>query len=414
MIRHLLPALAAWLFAAAAPVLTAQDLVPEAPSAVLLDQLSGRVLFQKDPDRPIPPASLTKLMTLHLAWKALAEGRVKAGDLVPVTPETTGAAVPPGSSLMFLEPGQQVTVRDLMLGLAVDSGNDAGMTLARQLGGSQEAFVAAMNAEARAWGLGSTVFFDAFGYDARNQTTASDFARFCRLYLTAHPQSVEVLHNIRTLSFPRAENRTPGDSRPPRTITQTNRNTLLEAYPGADGLKTGFIDEAGYNLAATALRNGQRLVAVLLGVQGRTSAEGTRLRTEAAARLLDFGFSRYPLKALPLPAPKAVRLWFSEPGSVVPAAAGPTVYPLSEAEAPGVTVRQEGPGEFRGPAAAGTVLGALVWSKDGTDFYRVPLTAPVSTAQAPWWTGLWDQITLLVRGLTGVPQPRPAVPRTES
>ncbi len=223
---------------------TALDVVPEAPSAILLDQTSGRVLFQKNPEKRIPPASLTKLMTLHLVWKALAAGRVHASDLVPVTPATTGKAVPPGSSLMFLAPGQQVTVRELMLGLAVDSGNDAGMTLAQFLAGSQEAFVDQMNAEARALGLTGTVFYDAFGYDARNMTTADDFSRFSRYYLLAHPQSLEVLHSVRTLAYPLAQNRAPGDRRPARTIEQTNRNGLLGAYPGADGLKTGFIDES--------------------------------------------------------------------------------------------------------------------------------------------------------------------------
>ncbi|HTH12933.1 MAG TPA: serine hydrolase, partial [Spirochaetia bacterium] len=233
--------LTAILLVLTSALLAAQDLVPLAPSAVLVDQLTGRILFQKQPDLPIPPASLTKLMTLHLTWKALASGRIHPEDPVPVTAATTGKAVPPGSSLMFLEPGQRVTVKELMLGLAVDSGNDAGMTLAQFLAGSQEAFVASMNAEAQELGLTRTVFFDAFGYDARNRTTAGDFSQFCRTYLTQHPQSVEFLHNVRELDYPLESNLAPQAKRL-RTIHQTNRNTLLGAYPGADGLKTGYID----------------------------------------------------------------------------------------------------------------------------------------------------------------------------
>lgn len=392
----------------------AQDLVPEAPTAVVLDQISGRILFQKRPDLVIPPASLTKLMTLHLAWKALGEGRVRASDLVPVTAATTGRSVPPGSSLMFLEPGQRVTFRELMLGLAVDSGNDAGMTLAQFLAGSQQGFVDQMNQEAARLGLTSTQFFDSFGYDARNRTTAGDFAQFCRHYLLVHPQSVEVLHNVREMAFPLAENRAEGDTHPPRTIVQPNRNSLLGAYPGADGLKTGFIDESGYNLAATALRGDQRLVAVLLGVKGRTSAEGSRLRTQAATKLLDFGFSTYPLRALPLPELPTVRVWFSEPGSLVPVATGPTVYPLSDAEASGISVRVDGPPEWAGPLPAGFVVGSLVWSRDGKEFYRLPLKSPRALGPAPWWTSAWDQVVLFFRGLTGTPAPREAVPRTRS
>jgi D-alanyl-D-alanine carboxypeptidase (penicillin-binding protein 5/6) len=401
------------LFFAAVSV-SALDLVPEAPSAVLLDQLTGRVLFQKQPDKPIPPASLTKLMTLHLTWTALSAQKISVTDPVPVTAQTTGKAVPPGSSLMFLEPGQRVTVKDLMLGLAVDSGNDAGMTLAQFLGGSQEAFVGMMNAEARRLGLHNTVFFDSFGYDARNQTTASDFARFSRFYLQAHPQSVQVLHNQPSYSFPRAENQAPGDKHRLNTITQPNRNSLIGAYPGADGLKTGFIDESGYNLAATAERGGQRLVAVLLGIRGRNPAEGERHRTQAGMRLLDFGFSTYPLRPLPLPPLAQVRVWYSAPGSVTPVPTGPTVYPLSLAEEAGIEVRAEARSEVEGPLVPGAVLGRLVWSRDGKDFQSVPLTAPLGTARAPWWAGAWDAVVLFFRGLTGTPAPKPAFARTLS
>lgn len=392
----------------------AQDLVPEARAAVLLDQSSGRVLFQKAPDLAIPPASLTKLMTLHLVWKGLAEGKYHPGDPVPVTAETTGAAVPAGSSLMFLEAGQQVTVKDLMLGLAVDSGNDAALTLARFSAGSVPAFVEAMNAEAQALGLTQTHFTDPSGFDARNQTTAGDFSRFCRLYLQLHPQSTEVLHSVRELAFPTEANRAPNDHRPVRTIVQPNRNTLLEAYPGADGLKTGYIDEAGYNLAATAVRNGQRLVAVILGVSGRNTADGTRRRTEAASRLLDYGYQNYPLHELPLPAEPTLRVWFGSPGTVALAPLGPTAYPMNSAEAEGVEVHREGPREVAGALPLGTAVGALVWTKEGREFYRVTLGTAAAVSPAPWWQGLWDRIVLFFRGFTGTPEPRPAAPRTQS
>ena len=243
---------------------------------------------------------------------------------------------------------------------------------------------------------------------------AADFARFSRLYLLAHPQSVQVLHNQKEFTYPLAANQAPGDRRRLSAITQQNRNTLIGAYPGADGLKTGFIEESGYNLAATALRGDQRLVAVILGVQGRDTAEGGRLRTAAGARLLDFGFATYPLRALPLPTLAPVRVWFSQPGTLLPVANGPMVYPLAAEELVGVSARVEAPVEVEGPVAAGAVLGRLVWFRDGKEFYAVPLKAAAAAPEAPWWTGLWDRIVLFFRGFTGTPAPKPAADRTQS
>lgn len=370
------------------------DLGPEARSIVLLDQSSGRILYQKDPDISIPPASLTKLMTLHLIWQALDAGTIHPSDLVPVTAETTGRSVPPDSSLMFLEPGQRVTVRELMEGLAVDSGNDAGMTLAQFLSGSQPAFVEEMNNEARRLGMVKTRFFDSFGYDARNQITAAEFAQFCRYYLTKHPQSIELLHSLRTLAYPLEENLGPTDHRPPRTIVQTNRNSLLGEYPGADGLKTGYIDESGYNLAATAVRNNQRLVAVILGIQAPNSRAGSQLRTQIATRVLDWGYSTYPLRALTIPNIPKTRAWKSAIGTFIPVPGGPTVYPLDTDEAEKVTVRVEGLRDTEGPVPTGIEVGHLVWSVDGNEIYRVSLVTPAKISEGPWWVQVWDSIQL--------------------
>jgi len=394
--------------------LSAQDLIPQVPSAVLLDQVSGRILYQKNPELSIPPASLTKLMTLHLTWEALGHGQIRASDLVPVTEATTGTSVPPGSSLMFLEPGQRVTVRELMLGLAVDSGNDAAMTLAQFLSGSQEAFVAQMNKEAQALGMTHTVFFDTYGYDARNHTTAMDFAEFCRIYILLHPESIHALHDVRKLAFPLAENLPRGDHRRPRTIVQENRNALLGAYPGADGLKTGYIDESGYNLAATALRHGQRLVAVLLGVQAKNEHQGTRERTAAAARLLDFGFQNYPLRPLTLPTIHPVRVWFSAKRILRPVPASTGVYPLSEEEGKRVMSRVEGPKEIRGPLLANSTLGQVVWALDGHRLGSVPLITTEADPASSWWQQLWDHLVLLIRSLWGRPGPQNIAPRTVS
>ncbi len=392
--------------------LGAEDLVPSAPRAVLMDATTGRVLFQKNPEAGTSPASLTKLMTLHLAWKALEENRVQPFDLVPLKPSVL-AQVPPGSSLMFLEAGQRVTVRELMLGLAVDSGNDAGLVLADYLGGSETAFVDAMNTEAAALGLVRTRFFDSFGYSPANRTTALEFARFCRLYLLAHPQAISLLHQVRQLSFPLAENLAPGDKRTVRTITQSNRNTLLDKYPGADGLKTGFIEESGYNLAATATRGSQRLIAVVLGVLAKDAAEGGRLRSEAAAKLLDFGFAQYPLRPLPEPELAEVRVWQTAEKSIKVVLGALAVYPMSIAEAASTQARVDLAPEFVGPFPAGTVLGQVAWSREGKDVYSLPLLAAAATTEAPWWQGLQDGPALFLQGVFGGKPPVSPLARSQ-
>jgi D-alanyl-D-alanine carboxypeptidase (penicillin-binding protein 5/6) len=395
-------------------LLAAEDLVPQAPGAVLMDFTTGRLLFQKNPDWPDPPASLTKLMTLHLAWRALEVGRVQPNTLVPVLPEVM-AMVPPGSSLMFLEAGQKVTVSELMLGLAVDSGNDAGLVLAQFLGGSQQAFVAQMNAEAQRLGLTRTTFHDAFGFSPANSTTALDWARFCRLYLQQHPQAATLLHSVRELAYPQPVNQRPGSTKPVQTIVQANRNTLLDTYPGADGLKTGYISESGYNLAATATRNGQRLIAVVLGVQSRDTAQGSRIRSTQAARLLDFGFSNYPLRPLPVPVIPPVRVWYSQEGQVEVVPAAQPVYPLSPDEESRVEAKVVLATDYTGFFPQRSVLGRLEWARDGKVFYYMPLVSQRLLHPAPWWQAAADALTLFFGGLLGgkVPvSPGPTVPNS--
>ncbi|MEI8095033.1 MAG: D-alanyl-D-alanine carboxypeptidase family protein [Spirochaetales bacterium] len=389
-----------WLWSSA----LAEDLVPPVPGAALMDFTTGRLLFQKNPDWQDPPASLTKLMTLHLAWKALEAGTVQPSTKVPVTPAVL-ALVPAGSSLMFLEAGQQVTVKELMLGLAVDSGNDAGLVLAQFLGGSQSGFVGLMNAETKALGLARTEFRDAFGFSPENRTTAADWARFCRLYIQAHPQALELLHSVRQLAYPLEENRASGDRRPVKTIVQANRNSLLESYPGADGLKTGYITESGYNLAATARRGSQRLIAVVLGVQAADLNEGSRVRAAQASKLLDFGFANYPLRPLPLPVLPPVRVWYAQESLVDVSVAQEAVYPLSTEESPLVQARVVLDEAYLGPFPPHTPLGRVEWSRGGKVFYSLPLVSQKLLHEAPWWQGVADAVSLFFQGLFGQKAP---------
>ncbi|NNM54135.1 MAG: D-alanyl-D-alanine carboxypeptidase [Spirochaetales bacterium] len=376
------------------------DLVPMASRAVLMDVTSGRILYQKNAEEPLPPASLTKLMTMHLIFEDIASGKLSMNEVVHVTSATDARAMPPGSSLMFLQAGQLVTIRELLIGLDVDSGNDAGLTLAVFDAGSQKAFVKRMNAEAARLGLTHTVYYDSYGYDSRNRTTAGDLAKFCRYFLKVHP-NVLAITSQKELAYPLADNYPAGYRGIIPTIWQKNRNELLWTYPGADGLKTGYIDESGYNLVGTAERNGQRLLAIVLGVQARTTAQGSRLRTKAGEILLNYGFQRYPLVQLPVPLLPSVKAWYVQGHKVIVQPQKIKLYPLSAEERAEITVQPELPSSVIGPFPAHTKVGTLVWSLPGKVVTSVNLVSVSSGHPGSWWQDFWDAIQLFFRGLFG-------------
>lgn len=380
------------------------DLVPEARAAVLMEFSTGRILFEKNPDHIIPPASLTKLVTLHLVYKAIAAGSLSLDQLVPVTKEVAAYTMPKGSSLMFLEEGQRVTVKELMQGVAVASGNDAGMALARFLGGSEAGFVEMMNQEMQNLGLFYTFFYDSFGISANNRTTAGEFARFARIYLTQHPQATAELHSVKDFLYPLPANLIGMKSRY-GAILQHNRNTLLGEYEGLDGLKTGYIDEAGYNLAATAQRGDLRYIAIILGVQGKNTKDGSEKRSAAARTLLDYAFNNFQLTNIPLPSLPQVTAWYSEPSNLTLKPLTPVRFPLSAEEKSRLVVKTEVHPQVLGPFKPDTALGKVVWALDGKELLSVPLVASEPVKDANIFVKIWHAILLFFQGLFGGPQP---------
>ena len=274
------------------PETPAAPVEPEilARSAILVDAATGEILYAKDPDLAIPPASMTKLMTMHIALARIEDGRLGLDELVHIGQDAWAANFPAGSSLMFLEPGQKVTVRELLLGLAVSSGNDAAAALAVHVAGDLMEFVGMMNQEAAALDLDQLYFVDPAGLSSRNQVTAGQFAEFCRVYAQAHPWALREFHAAVSFAYPQAWNLAPGSSQEP--IVQENRNLMLQRYPGVDGLKTGYISSSGYNLAVTASREGRRLVAVLMGGPGENHAQGGENLVHDGTLLLDYGFAK--------------------------------------------------------------------------------------------------------------------------
>ena len=260
-----------------------------ARSAVVMDAASGALLFEKNPDQSIPPASLTKLVAMYTVMQAVERGEISLTDTIMPPAESWAVNIPSGSSLMFLGKNQRVTVEELMRGMAVVSGNDAAVALAIHTAGSVEAFVRQMNEAVAALGLQNTHFEDANGLSEYNRTTARDFARFCAVYVRKYPDHLAQFHSLREFSYPQPHNML----KPQAIIRQPATNTLLGKLDGCDGIKTGFIYESGFNIALTAQRNGIRFIAVILGGAGKSMAEGKALREENCSILMEWAFAHF-------------------------------------------------------------------------------------------------------------------------
>jgi len=252
---------------------TSGGLQCDAKSAVLMDGLTGQVLYEQNPDLRIAPASFVKVMTLYIVLDAIRAGQIKLDDMVTVSERAWKRTYKTDSSSMFLNVGERVKVDDLLKGVAIASGNDACIALAEHLSGSEEAFVSKMNEKAKLLELKDSQFRNPDGMPAEGQyTTAMDMATLAKRYIEDHPEAL-VYHSTVDFTY--------------NGIPQENRNTLLQKNIGVDGLKTGHVEEAGYHLAATAKRDGQRMIAVVMGCKTKGK------RGPEAQKLLEYGFKNF-------------------------------------------------------------------------------------------------------------------------
>jgi D-alanyl-D-alanine carboxypeptidase (penicillin-binding protein 5/6) len=364
-----------------------------ARSAILIEARTGAVLFEDHADGQIPPASLAKLMTLHIALELVETGRLDPSRRVMPGSDAWARNMPPRSSVMYLGPNQVLTVQQLMQGLVVDSGNDAAVELADQIAGSVSGFAALMNQEAARLGYSSMRFVEPAGISADNRITAREYADFCRHFIAAHPDALRDLFSLRELTYPLPENLINGNNEKP--ITQENRNALLGKYEGIDGLKTGYIDEAGYNIAATAERGDMRLIAVMLGIPDVGRVNGAVVRTRESEALLDYGFANFivlrPAHDEPLP----VRVWKGGQRSVL---LGPVSDPLvvvPRSREHDVQTRIEQERETMAPVQAGQVLGHLVVQIGDVELTRFPLAAQADVPRGGILRRAFDSLILL-------------------
>jgi D-alanyl-D-alanine carboxypeptidase (penicillin-binding protein 5/6) len=367
-------------------------------AALILDAETGTVLYAKNHNDEIPPASLTKLMTMHLVLNEVDAGRTSLDTIVPIGIESWALRQPPRSSLMFLAPGQIVTLREIMLGLAVSSGNDAAIAAALHIAPSVSDFVLMMTMEANRIGLTKTRFIEPSGISEFNMTTAAEFAAFCREYIRLHPQVLSEYHSVLEFAYPKADNVAVAYRSRPNTIVQVNSNSLLKTFPGADGLKTGYIDEAGYNIALTAQRDSTRFIAVILGAPANSG--GNRIRDRDSERLLSWAFENFKT-VRPEPGPVGpVRLWkgkdkFAELQIAAPSTEnGPLMFTAPLNRAASLYLREEIDSPLIAPLPASFPVGWLVISDESGDLHRVRLLTAREYPQGNIFRRIWDSIRL--------------------
>ena len=379
-----------------------------AKSAILIDVSNGYVLYEKNPDAVIPPASMTKLFAMYVVEEEIACGRFSYDQLIPLPAESWACNMPPHSSLMFL-----VTMEELLLGLSICSGNDAAYALAYTVSGTMEAFVERMNQVAKDLGLSHTHFVESSGYSELNQTTAREMAEFSAIYLRRHPDSLHRFHSVLDFTYPKAKNLAPGDKpgaqdfsqglpqKITMSITQENTNPLLGKLEGCDGLKTGYIDESGYNLALTAVRGQTRFLSVTMGGPGATSREGQAGRVHDGTELMEWAFRNFADYSLELKvhpyfvrsfnsSEKMLRLVpaFSEASFTVPFVTGSSM----EENLDSVKIEIQLPDYTWGPVEQGSPQGKIIISASGYLLQEIPLVADRSLTSTVFLSTLSDLI----------------------
>ncbi|MET0360658.1 MAG: D-alanyl-D-alanine carboxypeptidase family protein [Sphingobium sp.] len=357
-----------------------------APVAYMIDLSSGRVLYDRDADRQIPPASMAKMMTVHVAFRLIQQGKLKLDTKFPVRPETWAKwHGPAAGSTMFLAVNEQVTVENLLHGIVTLSGNDACVVLAEGIAGTEEAYVQLMNEEARRMGLRNSHFGTSNGWpdEGRTQVTARDLATIARATVEETPDLYKRFYATRSFTW----GRTMGGS----DITQANRNPILGKIAGADGLKTGHTEEAGYGFTGSAEQNGRRLVMVVAGLPTFNG------RISESVRFMDWGFKAW--RAVPLFKKGAeVETAEVQGGSsakvqlVAPKNMAMTL-PVSANDNLKVSVVYDGP--IKAPIAKGQQIAELVVRTGDGETQTMPLVAGAAVEEAGLFGRLWNGIRSL-------------------
>ena len=344
-----------------------------AREAILMDAETGAVLFEKNADTLMHPASMSKLMTIAMAFDRLAEGSLKMEDTFPVSESAWRIQ----GSKMFVELGSRISVHDLLRGIIVQSGNDACVVVAEGIGGDEQNFARLMTERARQIGMTHSEFRNASGWpDPEHMMTARDLATLARYLVTTHKQYYPIFKEIDFTWH---------------GIKQGNRNPLLYSYPGADGLKTGHTEEAGYGLTGSAERNGRRLIVVVTGLAS------DKARGIEAERLLTLGFNEFGTYTLLSEGQKLedADVWLGAVDKIPLVAAKNIRVTLPRSARKSLKAKLVYQTPLAAPVTAGTQVGTDTFTADGMQ----PVTVPVAAGASADRLGFFGKIPAAVNYL---------------
>jgi D-alanyl-D-alanine carboxypeptidase (penicillin-binding protein 5/6) len=342
-------------------------------SHYLVDFKTGEVLSASSADEPLPPASLTKLMTAYVVFGALQDGRIRLDERARVSERAWRM----GGTRMFIEVNSAVEIEDLLRGLLIQSGNDAAVALAEHVSGSLDAFVAEMNAAAQDLGMQNSVFRNPHGLPARGHvTTARDLATLAKAIIAEFPDFYS-LYAERQFSY--------------NGIAQSNRNALLWRDPSVDGMKTGYTEAAGYCLVTSASRDGMRLIAVVLG------APTPRARNDGAQKLLDYGFANFETVKLYSAGEELdnARVWGGEREYAGLGLTEDIYVTIPRGGYSKLAASMDVLAELAAPLLSGTRVGEVKISFDGAPVVKTPLVVLTNVLDGGVWARMRDELQLL-------------------
>ena len=372
-----------------------------AESAIIIDTATSCILYEKNADTIIPPASMTKIVEMYVVLEEVEKGAISLDDIVPLPKESWVQNIPSDATRMNLEQGQIVTLRELLLGLSIASANDASIAVAHYVCNSMEAFVERMNKTVEDMGLKSTHFVESSGYSELNYTTARDFAIFAMNYINRFPYTLKEFHSQKFLAYPLPQNIPEG--KVPYTVKQENTNKLLDTLQGCDGLKTGFIYESGYNISVTAQRDGTRFLSVTMRGPGSNTQEGNRYRVEDNMTLFSYAFNSF---ADYVPTEKH-RFNLNVLGcrqkalSLVPNEDETLTVPFIEGNSPkeaaeSIKITASIPRLVYGKVKKGEQLGTITYSIGDTELKVIALVSDRDTQGAEGLEKLYDKLVLKI------------------